>query len=73
MAKNTGISKAAPVTLLEAFGRVQDLADAISGLRIAAQSQMHPLTLPDAAVQKLIEAHQAMLQVHRELEKALVA
>lgn len=65
------IPKSAPADLLTAYGRVLDLADAISAVRVAAQSHSHTLQLPDAAVAKLIEAHQALLAAHRSIEAEL--
>jgi hypothetical protein len=66
------IPKAAPETTREAFGRVLDLAEAVSGLRMAGMSSSHPLELPAEAMEKLVEAHQALLAAHRVLEASLV-
>lgn len=72
MKRPVGISKVAPTTVLEAYGRVLDLSDAVGGILTAALSDGHDLTLPPAAVEKLREARQALMAAHREVEAALV-
>lgn len=72
MKKTAGIPKAAPATAQDAYGRILDLADAVNALRVAGVSELHTLNLPPAAVEKLMEAHQALLAAHREIEKSIV-
>lgn len=72
MARSQGISKVAPETARETYGRVLDLAEAVAALRIAACSDLHPLDLPEGAVARLVEAHQALLEAHRLIEAAIV-
>ena len=69
--KRPGIPKAAPTSEGDAFGRVLDLAEAVAAIRIAAESETHPLTLPAGAVAKITEAHQALLAAHRIIEEAI--
>ena len=73
--KNSYIPKAAPETPVEAYRRLLDLVGAVGGLRIAAQSDTHPLHLagglPEEAVRKIVEAHQALMAAHRIVEGAL--
>jgi hypothetical protein len=70
--KTNGIPKSAPETALGAYGRIMDLAEAVSALRVAAQSDMHALRLPPEAVRALGEAHQALLAAHRAVEAAVL-
>lgn len=48
-----------------------DLADATNAVRVAALSHTHTLQLPDVAVARLVEAHQALLAAHRAIEAEL--
>jgi len=71
---NQTIPKAAPKGILQAYGHVGDLCDAVGAIRVAATSELHELggLLPDTAIAKLIEAHQALMASHREIEEALL-
>lgn len=66
------IPHAAPDSPLGAFARVLDLADAVRGLRIAAESETHDLYknggLPKDAVSFLVAAHQDLLEAHRVIQ-----
>jgi hypothetical protein len=62
------IPKEAPDSPLGVIARIQDLADAVRGLQVAAESKNHPLfeaELPSEAVSWLIEAHQALQAAQR--------
>lgn len=72
MKRQPGISKVAPTTTLETYGRLMDLSDAVGGILIAALSDGHELSLPTGAVERLREARQALMAAHREVEAALV-
>lgn len=65
-------NKTAPDTTLEAYGQVMDLFEAVGALRVAAMSQVHPLTLPSEAITKLVEAQQALMAAHRIIEAAVM-
>jgi len=66
----------APETPLEAYRRLLDLVGAVGGLRVAAQSELHPLHkaggLPEDCVRHIIDAHQSLMSAHRVLESHLV-
>jgi hypothetical protein len=54
-----------------AYVAVGQLNDAIGAINVAAQSSTHPLELPAAAVARLVEARQALMAAHREIEKVV--
>jgi hypothetical protein len=66
---NTSIPKETPDSPAVAYGRVLDLALAVRGIQIAAESVTHPLHknggLPKDAVTLLGEAHVALLEAQR--------
>lgn len=55
-----------------AYAAVLDLSDAVGAIRVAAISGTHTLDLPHEAVAHLVEAQQALLAAHREIEKTLL-
>jgi hypothetical protein len=65
---NTSIPKEAPDSPLGLIARILDLADAVRGLQIAAESVDHPLfeaDLPREAVSWLIAAHHDLQAAQR--------
>lgn len=71
LAMKNVIPKAAPATTIEAYGRLQDLSDAVGALRVAGMSDVHSLQLPPEAITALIAAHEALKEAHRLVEAKL--
>lgn len=70
--KKSTIPITAPTTTRDAHNRFADLIDALGAIRTAALSQRHELTLPYLAGVKLTEAREALMEAHRETERAIL-
>lgn len=61
----------APHTAKQAYGHILDLIEIVRTLRVAAESELHPLTLPEGCAADLVTAQQALFAAHRKIEAAI--